>query len=47
MLPTYDVPSPAVAARRSDMAVAVSFHPESMNAAPYDEIIKRLDAAVQ
>ena len=27
------------------MAIAVYFHPESMNASQYDEIIKRLDAA--
>jgi len=27
------------------MAIAIYFHPESMNAAQYDEIMKRLDAA--
>ena len=27
------------------MAIAVYFHPESMNASQYDETIKRLDAA--
>jgi hypothetical protein len=27
------------------MAIAVYFHPQSMNAAQYDEVIRRLDAA--
>ena len=29
------------------MAIAIYFHPESMSAAQYDEVIKRLDAAGQ
>jgi hypothetical protein len=29
------------------MPIAIYFHPESMSAAQYDEIIKRLDAAGQ
>ena len=29
------------------MAIAMYFHPESMSAAQYDEVIKRLDAAGQ
>ena len=29
------------------MAIAIYFHPESMSAAQYDDVIKRLDAAGQ
>jgi len=29
------------------MAIAIYFHPESMSAAQYDEVIRRLDAAGQ